>query len=272
MKISLFINKSVEENASNYFEQAKKARKKLKGAKKALEISQKKKASQKEVVVNTPERKKIVKKEWFEKFRWFVSSEGFLIIGGRDATTNEIVIKKYTDKEDLVLHTQMAGSPFVIIKAEGKKIDDKTLDEAAVFTGSVSAAWKNGMSSSLVEYVKPDQVTKEANAGEFLPKGAFMIRGKTQHKTVPLAYGVGIYKDKIMGGPITAIEKNCESFVEIVQGAEKPSDIAKKIKSKIGGELDEIIRALPSGGCVLKKRDSERVKEMIARSKYKESK
>ena len=29
-------------------------------------------------------------KEWYEKFRWFYSSEGFLCIGGRDSTTNDI--------------------------------------------------------------------------------------------------------------------------------------------------------------------------------------
>jgi len=47
---------------------------------------------------------KEINKEWYEKFRWFISSDDFLILGGRDATSNEIVIKKHTEKNDLVFH------------------------------------------------------------------------------------------------------------------------------------------------------------------------
>ena len=57
-----------------------------------------------------------IKREWYEKFRWFISSEGFLVIGGRDATSNEIVIKKHADKNDLVFHTDIKGSPFHLSK------------------------------------------------------------------------------------------------------------------------------------------------------------
>ena len=31
----------------------------------------------------------------FEKFYWFISSENYLIIGGRDQQQNELVVKKY---------------------------------------------------------------------------------------------------------------------------------------------------------------------------------
>ena len=42
--------------------------------------------------------KKNRKQEWYEKFHWFFSSEDFLCIGGKDATSNEIIIKKHTEK------------------------------------------------------------------------------------------------------------------------------------------------------------------------------
>ncbi|NQU98881.1 DUF814 domain-containing protein [Candidatus Woesearchaeota archaeon] len=253
MKLALDFRKTIEENAAEYFEKAKKAKKKLKGAKKALLKSKErlKKAEAKEVVHEKPVIRKIKKREWFEKFHWFVSSDGLLVIGGRDATTNEIVIKKNTEKDDLVFHTDMAGSPFVVVKSEGKKISEATLQEVADFTADFSRGWKQGMSTLEVFYVNPDQVSKEANSGEFMPKGAFMIRGKTNYITPNMNLAIGIYKDKVMSGPVSAVKKNCKEFVEVIQGDKKTSEVAKQIKNKIGGELDEIIRALPAGGCSL---------------------
>ena len=67
--------------------------------------------------------------------------------------------------------------------------------------------------------------------------------------------GFGIRKDgKLIAGPVAAIKKHAEDYVIIVQGKDKPSDIAKKLKKKFGsGTLDDIIRLLPSGGCEIKK-------------------
>ncbi|MFH1073381.1 MAG: NFACT RNA binding domain-containing protein [Nanoarchaeota archaeon] len=258
-KVPLSLNKSVEENASLYFEQAKKARKKLEGAKRALDISRMKleaeqRASQ-EKERNAEEKRKIApsrKKEWYEKFRWFKSSDGFLVIGGRDAATNEIVIKKHTDKNDLVFHTEMAGSPFVVAKLEGKEISETMRTEAATFTAVHSRAWKLQMGRAEVFYVRPEQVTKQAKAGEYLDKGAFIIKGETTHLFPGFSFAIGIFEGKAMGGPLSAVKKHCAEYLEIEPGEEKPSDVAKAVKRKIGGDLDEIIRALPSG-CRVKK-------------------
>ena len=35
---------------------------------------------------------------WFEKFFWFISSENYLIIGGRDQQQNELLVKKYLNE------------------------------------------------------------------------------------------------------------------------------------------------------------------------------
>ncbi len=250
MRISLDITKSIEESASLYYEKAKKAKKKLAGAKEALEKSLKRLEELKKRKVELKEKKKIErKKEWYEKFRWFYSSEGFLCIGGRDATSNEIVIKKHTEKDDLVFHTDMAGSPFFVIK-NGQKAGEKTLQEAAQATASYSKAWKLGLGTTTVYGIKTEQVKKEFG----LPKGSFMIHGKRNYFEPVLEVAVGILKDgRIMAGSIKAVKKNCEKFVIIKQGREKTSAVAKKIQKKIGGELDEIIRTLPAGGCAIKK-------------------
>jgi len=256
MEIELDPRKTIEQNAAEYFEKAKKAKKKIEGVKKALKRFEKEKkeflAKKQEAVEKYEQQEKTKKnkrkKEWYEKFRWFISSEGFLCIGGRDATTNEIIIKKHTDSEDIVFHTEAPGSPFFVVKTSGKNPKEITLKETATATAIYSKAWKMGISNTEVYWITPEQVSKKAKAGEYLAKGSFMIYGKKNKISVILEMAIGITdKGQVMGGPITAAKKNCLKYVELVQGREKKSDIAKKIKKQIGGELDDIISVLPAG-------------------------
>ena len=261
MKLTLFVENSIEENAALYYDRAKKVARKIEGAKVSLQEHRKKladleKRREKELGKKEEQRKADSrKKEWYEKFRWFLSSEGFLVIGGRDATSNEVVIKKHTDPYDLVFHTDLAGSPFFIVKAEGRQPGGATLREAADATCTFSRVWKLGLSNSPVFYVAPNQVSKKAQAGEYLTKGAFMIYGKTTYAENAVNLAIGTMEDgRIMAGPLQAVRKHCASFVEVVQGDGKPSDIAKTIQHKLkAGTIDEIIRALPSGGLRIKK-------------------
>ena len=249
--ITIDLNKSVEENASIYYDKAKKAKKKLEGAKATIaKYEEQLRKAEKEKPRQEVNEKSAspVKKEWYEKFRWFFSSEGFLVIGGRDAVTNEIVIKKHAEKNDIVFHTDMSGSPFLVVKAENKKPGNATMQETADAACSFSKAWKLGLAAQSVFYVTPEQVTKTPNPGEYLGRGAFVIKGKTSYIDNKINLAVGLYKGKVMCAPIESVRKNCIDFIKIEQGRDKPSDIAKLIKKKLGGEIDDIIRALPSGG------------------------
>lgn len=257
-EVILDINKSVEENASGYYESAKKIKKKIEGAREAIARTEEKLAKlekqKSKIKVEVPIQKIARKKEWYEKFRWFFSSEGFLCIGGRDATTNEIVVKKHMEALDIVFHTDMAGSPFFIIKTEGKPVGEITLSETAQATAAYSRAWKSGMITTDVFYVKPEQVSKEAQSGEFMGKGAFMIRGKTTYMHPDIKIAIGIKEGQVIGGPVEAIKKSAEKFVVLIQGEEKTSKIAKEIAKKLGGgEVDDIIRFMPAGGVRLAK-------------------
>lgn len=255
--VKLDIRKTLEQNADAYFAQAKKMRKKIEGAKKALE----KNLDAAPKTVEKKEKKILRKLAWYEKFRWFISSDGFLCVGGRDATTNEIIIKKHTLKDDLVFHTDMAGSPFVVIQAKGKTIPQRTIIEAAQFTASMSRAWKNGLGVLDVFYVLPEQVSKEAQTGEFLPKGAFMIRGKTTYVRPEVSLSCCIIDydgEKFMVAPKSACETHAvqkEHILNLKQGSDKPSDCAKKIQRllKTTEDLDTILRSLPPGGITLEK-------------------
>ena len=255
-RLVLDLNKSIEENASDYYDNAKRIKKKILGAEVALQKSYLKleelesKREKDEEKEQKQSALKERKKEWYEKFRWFLSSDGFLVVGGRDATSNEIVIKKHTESNDLVFHTDIAGSPFFVIKAENKKIPGSTIKEVADATCTFSKAWKLGLHTTEVFYVSPDQVSRKAKSGEYLTKGAFMIYGKTNYVESKVNLAIGITENNaIMSGPLEAIKKSCKKYVILKQGDEKSSSMAKKISHKLGGNLDidEIIRALPAG-------------------------
>ena len=260
--VEIFFEKSIEQNAAIYYEQAKRAKRKLEGAQKALEETKKKLEKlekEKDRIFKELEKQEVKeakkrKKEWFEKFHWFYSSEGFLCIGGRDATSNEIVIKKHTDKSDIVLHTDMAGSPFFVIK-NGQQAKEKTINEAAQATASYSKAWKLGLATLDVFYVKPEQVSKKTKAGEYMPKGAFMIYGETKYLSPSLEISIGIIHTKqVIGGPTEAIKAQAEKYVTIISGKQKTSDLAKKIKHKLNIEdVNEIVPFIPAGGSEIKK-------------------
>ncbi len=259
VRIILDITKNAAQNAQVYFESAKRARKKLEGAKIALQKAMERldalraehEEKQEKKQMQVPQQKR--KPAWYEKFRWFISSEGFLVVGGRDATTNEIIIKKHTDKEEIVFHTDMAGSPFFVVKAGGKEPGDATLQEVANATFSFSRALRLGLFTARTFWVRPDQISKEAQAGEYLAKGAFMIRGKTNYIAPTLDLAIGITDDSaIMCGPARAIAANTKKHVLLGAKKAKTSDVAKRIKKAIGGDLDEIIRALPPGDVDIK--------------------
>ncbi len=254
MEISLNFTKSVHENAAVYYEKAKKAKKKMEGAKKALEISKQKLQQLEQEIIQKPLQVEQVKREWYEKFHWFYSSENFLVIGGRDAITNEILIKKHTDSTDVIFHTDMQGSPFFVVKTEGKPPGEHTLAEAASATALYSRAWKLGFVNVNAGWVNPEQVTKTAKAGEYLTKGAFVITGNVHYIEHDMRFAIGIKNGKIIAGPYQAIKKHAERILEVVQGDEKPSDIAKKVRGIFkAGTVDDIIRLLPSGNCKIVK-------------------
>ena len=254
---------SIPENAENYYEKAKKAKRKTKGALIAIENTKKQlediKSKKELAMENISIPKKRVKKnlKWYEKLRWFITSDNTLVIGGRDAGTNEAIVKKYLDNNDIYLHADIHGATSTAIKLNGVELNDNILKESGEFAASFSSAWSKGFTSQDVFWVHPDQVSKTPEAGEFLAKGSFVIRGNRNYirsARVKIAIGIVDYEGKrIMAGPVEALEAHSENYVVLKPGYTKKEAIAKKILNKINEDdmltLDDIIRVLPSGKC-----------------------
>ncbi len=250
---------SLHENANNYYGKAKKAREKAKSAQDALRETERKMGEAKEIKTKTVcIEKKVEPTKWYHKFRWFVSSAGFMVVGGKDATSNEVLIKKHLEKDDIVFHTDITGSPFVVVKTEKKEADKKTLEEAAQFAGIYSRAWKAKVGTAEVYHVAPEQVSKKAPSGEYITKGSFMIYGKKNIMKTELKLGIGFRESGIIAGPEKSIVSRTKKYVLVEPGDEKAPQLAKKIKAELFGKCskteqdvlrkmsaDEIAKAIP---------------------------
>ncbi|VUT24763.1 MAG: hypothetical protein MASP_00680 [Candidatus Methanolliviera sp. GoM_asphalt] len=230
-EIELSLEKNVFENAEIYYEKSKKFKKKINGALRSREkISEEMRRYEKEA-----EKKKKttfkVKRRWYHKFRWFFSSDGFLVIAGRDADSNEEVVNKYMEKNDLFFHADISGAPATVIKTNKKEIPERTLEEAAKFAVSYSNYWKMGAYAGDCYWVFPEQVSKTPESGEYLSKGGFIIRGSRNYlKDVPVDVCIGIsVGNGTIGGPNSAIAGRCKYFVDLEPGPFNQNDIAKKI-------------------------------------------
>ena len=213
---------------------------------------------------------KLESKQWYERYRWFVTSDGYLVIGGRDASSNSAIIRKYMTDNDIIFHAEIHGSPFFLVKNVNnqEKQDSSYVEEAAQATVSFSRAWKDGLSSGDAYWVFPNQVKKGAPTGQFLPKGSFVIEGKRNFcRGIELKLSIGLVqiekKYSIVCGPLNAVRKRSLVFTSLLPGGTDSMNLAKKVKSEFVRaisefdqslaeyckkiSLDEFIRMLPTG-------------------------
>eukprot|EP00729_Bicosta_minor_P008615 gene8615-26351_t len=130
---------------------------------------------------------------WFEKYLWFISSDNYLVVGGRDRQQNEQIVRRYLEKGDIYVHADFHGASTVVIKnPKGGEVPPRTLSEAGQMACTHSSAWDAKITIGSY-WVHWDQVSKTAPTGEYLTAGAFMIRGKKNFMPPSqLAIGVGM--------------------------------------------------------------------------------
>jgi len=213
---------------------------------------------------------KLESKQWYERYRWFVTSDGYLVIGGRDASSNSAIIRKYMTENDIIFHAEIHGSPFFLVKNVNnqEKQNSGYVEETAQATISFSRAWKDGLSSGDAYWVFPNQVKKGAPTGQFLPKGSFVIEGKRNFcRGIELKLSIGLVqiekKYSIVCGPLNAVRKRSLVFASLLPGGTDQMNLAKRVKSEFVRaisefdqslaefckkiSLDEFIRMLPPG-------------------------
>ena len=251
-RISLNLDESLQQNADRYYSKAKNIGRKLPGLRKAIETTQAKiKGLTREVESaddepQPPRKRRRLK--WFERFRWFHSSDGFLVVGGRDASTNEVLIKKHMTPSDLVAHAEIQGAPFVLVKTEGREVSDVTLRETCQFAVSTSRAWRLGLGSGDAYWVKPDQISSSPPPGQYMAKGMFMVYGPRNHlHSIPLRLALGVIEEegvlKLIRGPPSSVSSRTGYYVEIVPGNLSSLKLASEIRAALARLLPSEIRS-----------------------------
>ena len=239
-RVKIFVHEGVEQNAGRYYEVIKKFRKKKDGALKAMKTTLPKKKEQKRDFIP-------MKKMWYHRFRWFLTSDGIVVLGGRDASQNEELVKKYMGGQDLFVHADVHGASVVIVKGKTEH-----MDEVAQFAASYSGAYRSGHFSADVYSVLPNQVSKTPESGEFISRGSFIVRGeRTWYRNVPLAVGIGLMLEPhaaVIGGPPAAIQRKTKAYVELIPGRFEPNDVAKKVlrilRQKVSEEEEKALKGI----------------------------
>ena len=119
-KVDIDLGISAQLNIKKYFEIKKKSHQKeikTKGAADtAIELA--KKTAERDFEKLKQNQIKTVQRKvfWFEKFIWFITSENYLVIGGRNAQQNEALVKRYMDRNDLFMHSELHGAAVCIVK------------------------------------------------------------------------------------------------------------------------------------------------------------
>ncbi len=235
------LRESLMKQISNLFDKAKKssqAAQKLLSEAEGLEkkIRRLQEASRKELEESLLQVSARIKKregKWYERYRWFITSEGFLAVAGKDASSNISLLKKHLEPRDLIFHAEVRGAAAVILK-NGQESGAISRQEAAQFAAVYSRAWRDRIMAMTVYYVTRDQVSFTPPPGHYLPKGGFVIKGERTYLTAKLELAIGFSKDlEILYGPPSAVAKKADKFVKIIPGNKRAEELADEIAGKL---------------------------------------
>lgn len=192
--------------------------------------------------------KAVVEMEWFEKYHWSVTTGKRPVLGGRDASQNESIVRKYLKDHYLFFHADIPGASVVI----APPIEDPLeVHQVAQFAAAYSRAWKIGIHAVDVYYARGEQVSKQPPAGQYLARGSFMVYGKREYvRNVRLELAVGCRRDgevaRVVAAPPKSAPLLAEKYVVVTPGNVEKSRLAKELAEKWGGcSVDEIVAALP---------------------------
>lgn len=253
MEVKIDFTKSAQDNANDYYQKSKKLLAKKEGAQRAVQaLQQRLKKAEKDTaeVRETKRIRRIVEKEWYEKFHWFFTSNGMLVVAGRDAHQNELLNSKHFEEKDLFFHANIFGAPVTIL-IDGANSGKELREEVAQFAASYSSAWKEGLHTVDVYAMRRDQVSKSQAKGT-LGTGAFLLSGERDwYRNVSLGLVMFVKDEKLHSVPYATFYKIKDSVgkhAKVKIGKEKKSDAAKKVAKLLElDDLDAIMQALPTG-------------------------
>ena len=184
-------------------------------------------------------------RKWFERYHWTITTNGFIAVGGRDASQNESVVRRYLGPNDIFLHADIHGAPAVVLITRGREPSSEDIEDAAYIAAAYSKAWKAGIASVSVYWVRGSQVSRSPPAGEYLSKGGFMVYGRKNYLSpLQLKIYLGIALDDeglpiVIQGSRRIVERASIAFAELVPGDLKAEEALERIRSGLAALLPE---------------------------------
>lgn len=267
LRVTLRVREPLERSARGLYEEAKRAQAKLVGAREALVDTRRRVDAAPEPATSAPgstssraraERKPL----WFEQFRWFLSSDGVLVIGGKDAVSNDRIVKRYLKAADRYVHADIHGAASVIVKHPSEPegpIPETTLVEAAQWAVTYSKAWRGGLASGTAFWVHAEQVSKSAASGEFVPRGAWAIHGtKNFLRDLPTEVGLGTVEiqgaERWSAAPPSALRSRGRLRVVLVPGEDRDrARLEVDLAGELGISRSLLQSLLPAGGASIRR-------------------
>ncbi len=182
----------------------------------------------------------------YKKYRWFFTSRGTLVVGGKNAEQNDELLKKIVSakKDYYVMHTSSPGSPFSIIVEEASKVTSRDIEESAIFTGCFSRAWRECKRKTRVDVFKINQLSKRKD----LKSGTWQVRGQTRSLTIDLRLALIRQKGTLRGVPPLSAGKE-KILMYVCPGKNDKEVMASAFEVDLGTvKHDELMAALPAGG------------------------
>ena len=265
--VPLEARKTPREAAQGLFEEAKRLRAKLAGARSALQETEGKLASplamERGPGPAAPARPSTrTRTHWFERYRWFVSSEGAVVVGGRDASSNDSLVKRHLRPGDLYVHADLHGAASVVVNDPsdpGPPISAVSVREAGQWAVAFSKPWRAGLASASAFWVAHDQVSKSGASGEFVARGAWVVHGtKNLMRDLPTELGLGEidYEGETLWtvAPPSAIRARGTVRFVLAPGAERDrAEREKELARELGLSRSWLQSALPAGGLTLRR-------------------
>ncbi|MCL4326022.1 MAG: NFACT family protein [Candidatus Thermoplasmatota archaeon] len=250
-EIPFYLNKKIELSVNRLYEMIKGYNIQLKKIEQDLSGLEHKK-----VIVhnNSTDHVDNAKRKWYERYHWFVTSDGNIVISGKNAKDNDYVVKHYLKERDLFIHADIHGAAVTIVKSNNTIISEKSIYEACQFSICYSRAWAVKHVSADAFWVTPEQVSKSAPTGEYIAKGSWIIYGNKNYiYKIPLEMAIFIddfdnsRKLKIVPYSYIKNKNENEHHIRIYPGDIKKEDFARVLSKKTGVGMDYIMSILPSG-------------------------
>ncbi|MDO8459483.1 MAG: NFACT RNA binding domain-containing protein [Nanoarchaeota archaeon] len=191
--------------------------------------------------------------EDYKKYRWFYTLSKKLVVGGKSAEQNDDLLTKLkaSKKDFIIMHTAEPGSPFCVILTDKKDVTKQDIEEAAIFTGCFSRAWRSQKKKTRVDTFDLSQLNKSSK----MKIGTWCVVGNIKSLEVNLELILTEQEGVLRAVPRKSVKRKSSILLKIHPGKIDKQQMILNIQNNMKNKINpnEILAALPAGGVSISK-------------------